>query len=75
MPIRLMLRLTNPSRDIKLSFVRLKVSLRKRLVNVLSLLRKLDWLTDVLVLFKVSLKKPELFSTLLTVARSKLIWN
>merc|ERR1711997_490742 len=59
----------------KANSVRLKVSIQKRAANVQTLLRRLVWLTGVLVPSKVSLRKPELYLTLLTVARSKLTWN
>jgi hypothetical protein len=75
MPTRPTLRLTSLSRDSKVNFVRLKVSIQRRAANVQTLLRRLVWLTGVLVPSKVSLRKPELYLTLLTVARSKLIWN
>jgi hypothetical protein len=49
--------------------------MRQKEVNVVKLLRRLVWLIVVPMLFKVSLRKLVLFLILLTVARSKLIWN
>merc|ERR1712203_240523 len=69
------LRLTSLSRGSKVNSVKLKLPLRMRAVAVLSLLRRLVWLTDVVKPCKLSWRNPGLFLTLLTVARSKLIWN
>merc|ERR1711936_223975 len=75
MPTRPMPNLTNQSRGSKVSSVILRLDLRMRPVNLLSLLRNLVWLTDVAQPCWLSLRNLGLSLILLAVARNKLMLN